>query len=324
LLAGHSAAAQPFYLPTANHALFEKDGEERFFVPTPGKNWVSGCFGCVRSEGRQMHEGLDIKCLQRDRRGEPEDVVMASADGTVAYMSDRPALSNYGRYIVLRHQIEGMEVYSLYAHLQAFRPGIKVGTALRAGEAMAVMGRTSNTRPGISKERAHVHFELDLFYNDRFSLWFQRRYPGERNDHGNWNGQNLVGMDPRLILLAGRQPGARFNLADWLRHRTELCRVLVRKPALSWVQRYPMLVKRSAASAKEGIAGYEMAIDFNGLPFECIARGPSEIKGAARFQLISVNEAEYARNPCRKLVRRDGNHWQLAGNGLNLLDLLTE
>ncbi len=316
--------AQPFYLPTDNHALFEKGGEERFFVPTPGKNWVSGSFGCVRSDGRQMHEGLDIKCLHRDRHGEPADVVMATADGTVVYMSDRPALSNYGRYLVLRHQIDGMEVYSLYAHLQAFRLGLKAGAVVRAGEAVAVMGRTSNTREGISKERAHVHFELNLLYNDRFSLWFKRRHPGERNDHGIWNGQNLVGMDPRLILLAERQPGARFNLQNWLQHRTELCRVLVRKPVFSWVQRYPMLVKKSPAAEKEGTAGYEMALDFNGLPFELIARGASEINGASKFQLISVNEPEYTRNPCRKLVRRDGKHWQLANNGVNLLDLLTE
>jgi len=43
--------AQPFQLPTANRALFDKGGEERFFVGTVGKPWTSGCFGCVRSEG---------------------------------------------------------------------------------------------------------------------------------------------------------------------------------------------------------------------------------------------------------------------------------
>ena len=43
--------AQPFYLPTANTALFEKGGEDRFFAATPGKTWVSGTFGCVRSDG---------------------------------------------------------------------------------------------------------------------------------------------------------------------------------------------------------------------------------------------------------------------------------
>jgi hypothetical protein len=47
------------------------------------------------------------------------------------------------------------------------------------------------------------------------------------------------------------------------------------------------------------------------------------MKGSARYQLVSVNEAEEEKNPCRRLVRRRGNQWELAGNGINLLDLLT-
>ena len=49
-----SLSAQPFQLPTANRALFEKGGEERFFVGTTGKPWPSGTFGCVRTEGWQL------------------------------------------------------------------------------------------------------------------------------------------------------------------------------------------------------------------------------------------------------------------------------
>ena len=319
-----AALAQPFHLPTANQALFEKGGEEKFFVGTTGHSWTSGCFGCVRSGGWQMHEGLDIKCLQRDKRGEPSDPVMATADGTVAYMNNRPALSNYGRYIVLRHNIGGLEIYSLYAHLAEFAGGLKAGQAVKAGEKIAVMGRTSNTRPGISRERAHVHFELDLFYNDHFSAWFKKHYPKEHDDHGIWNGQNLVGIDPRLILLAQRDEGPHFDLARWLRQRPELCRVLVRKTDFSWPKRYPMLVQEDPALPRERIAGYEMALDFNGLPFQLIPRAASQMKGTAQYQLLSVNAAEYTRNPCRRLVTRHGAHWQLGREGLNLLDLLTD
>src|SRR5713101_8039311 len=57
-------ASHPFQFPTANQALFEKGGEERFFVGTTGQPWTTGMFGCVRSSGWQMHEGLDIRCLQ--------------------------------------------------------------------------------------------------------------------------------------------------------------------------------------------------------------------------------------------------------------------
>jgi len=97
----------------------------------------------------------------------------------------------------------------------------------------------------------------------------------------------------------------------------------VRKTDFSWLHRYPMLVKSGAVKAPDRIAGYEIALDFNGLPFELIPRTASEMKGSARYQLVSVNEAEEEKNPCRRLVRRRGNQWELAGNGINLLDLLT-
>jgi murein DD-endopeptidase MepM/ murein hydrolase activator NlpD len=323
LLAASPAFAQPFQLPTANHAIFEPGGEERYFVPTPGKTWITGTFGCVRSDGWQMHEGLDIKCLQRDRSGEPTDPVMATADGVVAYINNRPSLSNYGRYMVLLHHVEGMEIYSLYAHLSAIQPDVRVGQNVRAGDKIAVMGRTSNTRERITRERAHVHFELNLFYSDHFNPWFKRHFAHERNDHGLYNGENLVGMDARLILLAARERGTNFSLTDWIRHRTELCRVLVKQTDFPWLRRYPMLVREGGLPPGERPAGYEIALDFNGLPFELIPRPAACFKGGARFQLLSVNEAEYTKNPCRRIVKHRGNRWELASYGLNLLDLLT-
>jgi murein DD-endopeptidase MepM/ murein hydrolase activator NlpD len=323
LLFARAVAAQPFQLPTANQAIFEPGGQERYFVPTTGKTWVSGTFGCVRSDGWQMHEGLDIKCLQRNRSGEPIDPVMATADGVVAYVNNRPSLSNYGRYVVLMHHIDGLEIYSLYAHLSEVQSGLRVGQSVRAGQQIAVMGRTSNTHERITKDRAHVHFELNLFYSDHFNSWFKRRFAGERNDHGLFNGENLVGIDARLILLAEHEEGGRFDLLNWIQHRTDLCRVLVRQTDFPWVRRYPMLIKQGAVNKGEQIAGYEIALDFNGLPFELIPRTAAQFKGSAKFQLLSVNEAEYAKNPCRRYVARQGTRWELAANGLNLLDLLT-
>ncbi len=322
LLAG-SLGAQPFQLPTANHALFEAGGQERFFVGTVGKPWISGTFGCVRTGGWQMHEGLDIRCLRRDRHGEPTDPVLATADGTVAYVSLRPSLSNYGNYIILRHQVESLEIYSLYAHLREVRQDLKVGQAVKAGEAIAVMGRTANTRETISKERAHVHFELNLFVNDRFASWYKRTFPTQRNDHGDWNGQNLLGVDPQAVFLAQHDEGARFSLVSWLQHQTELCRVLVRKTDFPGLKRYAPLVRPNPRAEKEGVAGYEVALNFNGVAFALIPRSAAEIKGTARFQLLSVNAAECARNPARRLVVKRGNHWALASHGINLLELLT-
>jgi peptidoglycan LD-endopeptidase LytH len=317
------APAQPFYLPTANAALFEKGGEDRFFAATPGKTWVSGTFGCVRSDGWQIHEGLDIRSIQHDRHGEPTDPVMATADGEVVYVNTRPALSNYGNYIVIRHRIEGLEIYSLYAHLSQVQPGIRAGVPVKAGQVIAIMGRTSNTSEHIGKDRAHVHFELNLFETDHFCSWFRKNCPGQRNDHDLWNGRNLTGIDARLIFLEEQQLGAKFSLTDFIRRRTELCRVLVRATDFPWLHRYPQFIRANPRAQKEGVAGYEIALDFNVLPFELIPRAPSEIKGGGKFQLLSVNDAEEQKNPARRLVVKRGSQWTLGPHGLEELDLLT-
>jgi hypothetical protein len=324
VFAATSVASQPFQLPTANRALYEPGGEERYFVGTVGKPWTSGTFGCVRSDGWQIHEGLDIRCLQRDNRGEPLDPVLATTDGTVAYINTRPSLSNYGNYIILRHLIEGLEIYSLYAHLQEIRLGLKHGQAVKAGETIATMGRTTNTREGISRERAHVHFELDLVINERFPEWYHKTFPTQRNDHGGWNGQNLIGLDPRLVLLEQHQQGEKFSLLEFARNQTELCRVFVRDTNFSWLKRYPALVKHNPTAEKEGIVGYELVLNFNGLPYELIPRVGSEIKTKSKFALLSVNAAEQQRNPARRLVSKDKRgQWQLTTHGQHLLELLT-
>jgi murein DD-endopeptidase MepM/ murein hydrolase activator NlpD len=270
-----------------------------------------------------MHEGLDIRCLQRDKRGEPTDPVLATADGTVAYINSKPSLSNYGNYVVVRHVIDGIEIYSLYAHLREIRPGLKVGQPVKAGEAIATMGHTTNTREAISKDRAHVHFELNLFLNERFSTWFKKTSPGERNDHDQWNGQNLVGLDPRLVLVEERSQGAKFSLLDFLRNQTELCRVIVRRTDFPWLKRYRALVRSNPRAENEGVAAYEIALNFNAVPFELVPRAPSEIKGKAAFQLLSVNEAEERKNPCRQLVAKRGARWELTSRGIHALELLT-
>ncbi len=323
LLASASLSAQPFQLPTANRALYEPGGEEKFFAPTVGKPWTTGCFGCVRTEGTQMHEGLDIRSIQRDKRGEPTDPVMATADGTVAYINAKPSLSNYGKYIILRHSVDGVEIYSIYAHLSEIGAGLKAGQTVKSGEVIATMGRTANTREGISKDRAHVHFELNLFINDRFPAWYKKTFANQRNDHGLWNGQNLVGLDPRQILLQEQKAGAKFNLLRFVQGQTELCRVMVRKTDFPWLKRYATLVRANPTADKEGIAGYELALNFNGVPFELIPRSASEIKGKAKYQVVSVNDAEQKRNPCRHLLTRRGSRWELSNAGMNLLDLLT-
>jgi murein DD-endopeptidase MepM/ murein hydrolase activator NlpD len=323
LLGCISLRAELFQLPTANRALYEPNGEEKFFAPTPGKDWRSGTFGCVRSDGGQLHEGLDIRSIQHDKRGEPVDPVMVTADGTVAYINRKSGLSNYGNYIVVKHIVEGMEIYSLYAHLSEVRDSLKPGQPVKTGEVIATMGRTSNTSQRIGQDRAHVHFELNLFVSENFPAWYRKHFPDQHDDHGQWNGQNLLGLDPREILLAQKARGEKFHLLEYIQNQTELCRVLVRQVDFPWVKRYRALLRSNPVAEKNGPAAYELVLNFNGIPFQIIPRAASEVKGTARYQLLEVNEAEQKKNPCRHLIVQRGKSWQLTEHGIQLLDLLT-
>ncbi|MGC8829235.1 MAG: M23 family metallopeptidase [Verrucomicrobiia bacterium] len=315
--------AQPFYLPTPNTAIFDWKSPEKYYVPTPGRSWESGTFGCVRSDGYQMHEGIDIRCIYRDKHNRPIDPIYSTADGQVVYINDKPSLSNYGKYIVIRHYIDGIEIYSLYAHLSGIRPGLKPGSVVKAGENIGVMGTTANTRQPISLDRAHLHFELNMFINDKFPFWFKARYPNERNNHGVWNGLNMLGLDPRAVFLTQRRLGKEFNLADFIRNQTELFAVFVQKTDFPYIKRYPSLIMKNPKAELEGIAGYEISFNFNGIPIKLIPRAPSEAKGFPSIKLLRVNAEEQKANPCRRLVIYKNSGWQLSNTGLSLIELLT-
>ena len=82
---------------------------------------------------------------------------------------------------------------------------------------------------------------------------------------------------------------------------------------------------KNAVAEKEGVAAYEVAFNFNGVPFQLVPRAGSEIEsqGGSKFQLLSVNESEQKARPCRDLVVRSSGKWRLGNSGTQLLDLLT-
>jgi len=322
LLGTGTLAAQPFRFPTANHALYEPDGDARFLAPTPGHSWESGSFGCVRSDrsGVRLHEGLDIRSILPGRNGEPADPVLASGDGTVAYVNRSPGRSNYGNYLIVRHYVDRMEMYTLYAHLSEIAPGISAGTPVTAGQRMATMGRTGQP---IGKDRAHVHYEINLVLSERFREWFKLHYPGEPNDHGNFNGRNLLGIDPRAVLLAEQREGAGFSLIRFLTEQPVMARVLVPKREISYVRRYPQLLVANPKAQQEGTAGYELGLNFNGIPIRITPRSAGELHGHSGVQLLSVDETEWRRHPCARLIVKRGQVWTLTGKGDELISLLT-
>lgn len=316
--------AQPFYLPTPNRDILQSGGETRYFVGTVGKPWSSGTFGCVRTDGQQLHEGWDIRATTRDKQGEATDTVTAAADGVVAYVNAKPALSNFGRFVILRHRVDGLEVYSTYAHLARLRSGLAPGLAVKAGEPLGVLGRSANTAQGISKDRAHLHFELGLRISDHFTAWQKANFPGQRNDHGEFNGRNFIAVDPFPIFREQMRLRERFNLVRLLQAQSALCRVQVRDTNFAWLRRYPQFVVTGTRATREGVAGYEIWLNYHGLPFKLVPLAPSELKGQSRYHLVEVNAAEQQARPCGKLVARSGGGWRLTATGERFLSLLTQ
>jgi peptidoglycan LD-endopeptidase LytH len=316
--------ATPFFrLPTANRALLDAETEEQFFTGTVGRPWTSGTFGCVRSEGYQLHEGLDIRAIERDSKGEALDPILAAADGTVAYINSKAGLSSYGIYLILRHQFQGWEIFTLYAHLARIADHLRPGLEVKGGDILGIMGRTANTRHGISKDRAHLHFEINLMVNDRFPAWHRKHYPGQRDDHGIWNGRNFLGIDPRPIFLQEHLDPASLDLSALIRQQPVLCRTLVRTADFPWLHRYPATVDPAPAADITDIGAFEIHHNFLGIPIRIIPRAAEPAKGRSRIQLLDVDAAVARDFPCQKLVRQRDGRWQFTPEGERFLDLLT-
>lgn len=108
--------------------------EQRFCYPYPGK-FLSG-YG---PRGRSIHTGVDIK-------GVKNDTIRAAFAGTVRMSK---AYSGYGNCVVIRHK-NGLE--TLYGHNS--RNLVRVGDAVRAGDPIALIGRTGRATTD------HCHFEV--------------------------------------------------------------------------------------------------------------------------------------------------------------------
>jgi len=183
-------AQSPFQFPTANHALYEMGDELKFFAPTaPGQTVDDRQFRlCAHRMAGKCTRGSTSAAFSAAGTANRPIPSWPPPSGTVVYFSTRPALSNYGKYVVIRHFIEGIEIYSLYAHLSEIQPGLVVGKQVKAGEVIATMGRTSNTGETITKDRAHVHFELNVFVNEGFAGWYKQTFPKttQRPRHLEW------------------------------------------------------------------------------------------------------------------------------------------
>ncbi len=313
-----AAWALDLTLPTANDGLFSPGGEARFFQGTAGKDWRSGQYGCVRSEGRQYHEGVDIRCLQRDRRGEPNDPVIAVAGGEIAHVSRVAGQSNYGRYILVRHDWNDVEVFTLYSHLRDIAAGLRAGQPVKRGQPIATLGYSGTQN--IPRERAHLHFEVCFQINRNFAAWFAPRMAkGDRNDHGSFNGINLQGIDPTAVFLAARRHPP-MNFREYMEAQPVAFTVLfpARRAPLSWMRAQTWCIVNGPEPAP--VTAYEVWFMAEGVA--TYARPLWDVS-PARWTVAGANEIALKTLAGRALVTRNtSGDWTFTQRGAELMEML--
>lgn len=320
-VAAPAAPVSPYWgalrLPTDRTNLLTAATNESFQTTATG-NPDSGLFGTVRtdSNGRgQFHEGIDIRCLRRDRAGNPLDAVYAAADGTVAYANRGAGLSNYGKYILIAHRDPIGTVYTLYAHLAQIDDAIRPGVPVRTGTILGIMGHTSTS--GIPLERAHLHFEVDLMFNRQFDAWFRGKKL--KPDHGLYHGWNFLGIDPLVVLAYSRDHGAP-DMGRILAAQPVAFELVVKAPSLpDFFKMYPALWTGAPFAAGPVV----LSMTDNGV----ILNGRSATSAEAallrggRAAVLKTNPTVLGRNG-RRLVVPAGGGWKIGESGWEWLELL--
>jgi len=302
--------------PTPSTTYLEGKPLSEFIQPTATGDPESGLFGCRRSSGRQFHEGLDLKPLRRDRRGEATDPVFAVMNGVVRHISRIPGNSNYGRYIVLEHPDVEPAIYTLYAHLAEIAPEVAVGGVVTRGQTLGVIGRSSSEQ-AIPRERAHLHFEMGVVLSNHFQSWYDWKKFGSRNQHGLYNGMNLLGFDPLEFFDAYRARRV-DTFHEFFAHMQTAVRLRIATLRIpDFVQRYPSLLTQPLP-ANQLVGGWEVRINEMGLPFSFTALTPMEMMSQApgAVRVLEVNEALLKQHRCQSLLVQKRGNWT-PGRDLN-------
>ena len=308
-----------YRLPTENDALFRGDMEgfymycDRTFEDVHSQPWEAGSYGMVRNPFRasdqkvmfsRFHEGIDIKPMRRDAAGEPLDEVRPIAPGRVVYACARPGLSNYGRYVVVAHEVPEGTIYSLYAHLA--RVDAKEGQVVGTGNVLGLLGHSG---AGINRVRSHCHLEVCMLINENYD-----RFAPKSNKHGIYNGLNLVGVNAADLLMACRN-GEPFSFSRYVSSLPEHYRVRVPcKGPIDLLVRYPFLYKGSWNPCPPSI---DLAFTAEGVP---IGAWPAQEK-VSRPKVISCKPMPTWQQNCTvNRVRNSSKNPALTVSGLRYLN----
>lgn len=255
-------------LPTDNRALFDGKPEDFYMFVFRGKSkaWTAGQYGFVRNlvqtekEGviaTKFHEGLDIKPVKRDRNQNPLDEIRAIASGQVVYLNKNARGSDYGKYLVIKHDWGYGPFYSLYAHLA--RIDVELEQRVLGGHPIGTMGYTG---VGLNRTRAHLHLELCMLSTENFADWL-----GGPTPRGNYDGRNLIGLDIASLFLAAKDD-QQLTIPTFLNSALPYFKVAIpREGELEITKRYPWLKKGDHSQTS---VSYEMAFTDSGIPLSVV------------------------------------------------------
>lgn len=290
-----------------------EQGDQSFLQPASSGRIQSAMFGMVRNGGTRFHEGIDIKSVKKMSNGTPMDLVYSVYPGRVAHISPENN-GSYGRYVVLLHNKDGVEFYTLYAHLLSVFPGLKEGSFVSGKTILGMLGQTS-TVYSISKNSAHLHFEVGFVLGGAgFDSWFLKNY-GAGNLHGLYNGYNLLGADP-IDFYSFYLKKRDLSPVKWINNLKKA--FTLRYPESS----VPDLIKRSPALFAEGDLSnnFYWEIDFTwfGLPLEFRRVAPS----FSITEVLNVDESLFSLSEKRAVLVKKENRYFPGKSLKNYLEIL--
>lgn len=324
-----TVAAQPplkLFLPTDNREIFGDPSKfymytNRTFEGVSSKPWQGGQYGFVRNQRRtslgilytRLHEGIDIRPVRRDSKGEPLDDVRSISAGIVVYVNASATASNYGKYIVVQHNWPEGSFFSLYAHMMT--TDVRAGQPVEAG---ARLGRMGYTGSGLDRERAHVHVELNFMLSERFKTWYGKHFTS-KNHHGSHNGINMTGMDLARFILDHRN-NPNITMRQFLDGEEPYFKVLAPGSKVPGIlRRHPFLGRNmEAANAAQS---WEFTFARTGVPLS-ISPSTSKLKYPAVTWVKPMN-SNHSYLTMGRLVG-SGDKASLSARGSRYIQLISE
>lgn len=107
-------------------------------------------FNNDKEDERNIHIGLDLWC-------EANSPVFVPLDATVHSFKNNANFGDYGPTIILKHEIETVEFYTLYGHLSLKSiEHLQVGQVFKQGEQLATLGNATIN----GDYPPHLHFQI--------------------------------------------------------------------------------------------------------------------------------------------------------------------